>query len=122
MVAVTAVAAFLQIRQSGIRTKLPYLRLSDRLESLGLAGAFTMIDPLLKRLATDPALRLRLAKPGFVEEIAIIESLLRVVEQIDPRARRSRRVCWRKKNCELRTVRCSCVRGRGSGSDDRHAR
>jgi hypothetical protein len=61
VVAVTAVAAFLPIRHVRNTNEITvYLRLSDRLESLGLAGAFTMIDPLLKRLATDPALRLRL--------------------------------------------------------------
>jgi len=78
VVAVTAIAAFLQIRHVRNSNEVTVnLRLGDRLESLDLAGAFTTIDPFLERLVTDPAFRFRLPQPGFMEEFANVAALLR---------------------------------------------
>ena len=81
VVAVTAIAAFVQIRHVRNANEISvYLRLAERLDSLETGEAIAGIDALTERVRSDRAFRTRLTQPGYIDEFDNIESLLRFLE------------------------------------------
>ncbi len=82
--AVTAIAAFAQIRHVRNANDITvYLRLVDRLDSPVTQGALDAIDAFLERCATDPSFRFALTQKGIPsEEFKEIGFLLRFFEHL----------------------------------------
>jgi hypothetical protein len=83
VIAVTAIAAFAQIRHIRTSNEITvFLRMIERTDSPEFAAAFAAIDPLRKKLTIDPDLRQRLATENDVEEFRSVGSLLQFMEHL----------------------------------------